>query len=338
MKKFYSRQLIIIFVLIILSACSTTAEPTEIFNTPTVTSTPKPKVECPQEEVDAYLDEIEYTLEEWDDTYLIATSTSRMSLAPIISELQKIKRDVSRIDRPECANYINDIISVAMESDVSALISFLSQDSDSVVSKKMAGAQKAWEIADAEFENFKEAPLDAYFAFNLTSEDITAELEQSEEFKLPEDWKNIALPATDLTVSIPDDWDTDTYGDNDEFISLSNTDGSITVYGGDISSDAISSIESDAGRLFSLQTYLETSGYDYYNEHSANMEVHYFNKAYVVEYSVREFSGNDIKDRIMAYIFTPDNSVILFICETSRDEFAQIDLIQIREIFGSIRK
>jgi len=338
-SKNISKQVFSISILVFLSlaSCSTSIEPTEFINTPTVTQTPKPKVDCSQEEVDSYLDELDYSLEEWDDTYLIATSTSRMSLAPIIGDLQDIKRDVSRFDRPECADYISDIVVVAMESDINALVSFLSQDSDSVVSRKMAGAKEAWEIVDTELKNFKESPLDSYMAFNLTSEEIASSLEQPEEFILPEGWNDVELPASDLTVSIPNDWVTDLYGDENQFISMANSDESLEVYGGFIS-EGMGDIESDSGRLFYLQTYLETSDYDYYLEHSADVEVHSLNKAYVVEYSVRVNSGDDIEDRVMAYIFTPEDEVVLFVCETTRDEFAQIDLLQIREIFGSIRK
>jgi len=174
-------------------------------------------------------------------------------------------------------------------------------------------------------------------AFNLSSEEIASSLEQPEEFELPDNWKNIELPASDLTISIPDDWTTEFYGDENQFVRLNNSDETLEVYGGFIS-DEMNDIESDAGRLFSLQTFLETSDYDYYNEYSANIEVHSLNKAYVVEYSVREDSGDDIEDRIIAYIFTPVEEFIILFGETTRDEFAQIDLLEIREIFGSIRK
>lgn len=337
MKKYSSVICLLVFVLVTLSSCGISQDTPEIVNTPTITPTPKPKVECPQEEVETYLEEIDYILEEWDDTYLVATSTSRMSLAPIIGELQDIKRDVNRLDRPECAGYLSDIVVVAMESDIGALVSFLSKDSESVVSRKMAGAKKAWEIVDTEIENFEESPFDAYMAFNLTSEEIESSLEEPVEFELSDDWKNVELPASELTFSIPKSWNTELYGDESQFIRINSTDGTLEIYGGYMP-EGMGNFDSDSGRLFSLQTYLETSDFDYYLEHSANVEVHSLNKAYVVEYSVREDSGDDIIEKILAHILTPEEEVVLFFCETTRDEFAQIELIQIREIFGSIRK
>jgi hypothetical protein len=337
MKKYSSMICLLVFVLLTLSSCCVSQETPEIVNTPTITPTPKPKVECPQEEVETYLEEIDYILEEWDDTYLVATSTSRMSLAPIIGELQDIKRDVNRLDRPECAGYLSDIVVVAMESDINSLVSFLSRDSDSVVSRKMAGAKKAWEIVDTELENFEESPFDAYMAFNLTSEEIESSLEQPTEFELPDDWKNVDLPISELIFSIPESWETEFYGDESQFIRITSSDGTLKIYGGYMP-DGIGDIESDSGRLFSLQTILETSDFNFYLEHSADVEVHALNKAYVVEYSVREDSGDDIIEKILAHIITPEDEAVLLFCETTRDEFAQIELIQIREIFGSIRE
>lgn len=231
---------------------------------------------------------------------------------------------------------VNDIYIVAMDRDIDSFLSFLSQDSDSVVQSKMLGAKKAWGIVDAEFEKFKNSPVEAYESFNLTPEEIAGSLDEPVVFELPEGWKYITFPNSDLTISFPDDWSFETYGDNDEYLKINNPDRSITILSG-LLETAFSEIDSDSGRLFSLQTFLETSDYDFYNERSANIEIHSMNKAYVVEYSIREDSGDDITDGIQAYVVTPDEKCFMFIVSTTRNEFAQIDLIIIREIFGSIR-
>jgi uncharacterized protein YrzB (UPF0473 family) len=337
----YKRIALFVFVvsMLMLTSCDSSkiGFEGEINVTPTMTSTPKPKVNCPNMEVNTYIEALSDQLEEWDDTHLVAVSTSRMSLAPIIGDLQEIKRNIGDIERPECSNYLNDIVIIAMESDIDALISFLRQDGDSIVSQKMAGADKAWDIVEEEFEKFKEAPLDAYYASNSSAEDIQNMLEEPNEFILKEDWSDINLPNANLVVSIPDDWETSTYGEENQFIKLTNSDETLVIMGG-VLEDALIDIESDSGRLFSLQTFLETSDYDYYNERSADIEVFALNKAYVIEYSVRKYSGNDIKDEVIAYVVTPDEDVVMWICTTTRDEFAQIDIAIIHEIFGSIRK
>lgn len=76
------------------------------------TATPKPRVSCPDEDVSIYLDDLDNLLEEFDDTVTIAGSTARMSLAPIIQDMQSQKREARRLDRPECANYVQDLVVV----------------------------------------------------------------------------------------------------------------------------------------------------------------------------------------------------------------------------------
>jgi hypothetical protein len=342
MKK--SVFIVLVVILISLSACGggagvnsdtsmeLTPKPTESIPTPT----PKPIVACPQEEVDVYIKEYGYIMEEWDDTYKIAQSTSRMSLSSVIGDLQSIKREISRLDAPECAHYISDITGVAMESSIDALLSFLGQDSDSVVQRKLAGATTTWELVNSEFENFKNSPVDAYMAFNLTTEELEESLNQPVDFVLPENWVDSKIPKTDMVISHPRDWDVEFYGKDDNYIELKNDDGTLSIYGGYL--EESTDYTSDSGQLFAIQTYLETEDYDYYNERSANVEVFSQNKVYMVEYSVREDSGDDIETKILSYIFTPGGEQFIFYCETTRDEFAQIDMLQIQEVFGSIRK
>ena len=342
MKK--SVFIVLVVILISLSACGggagvnsdtsmeLTPKPTESIPTPT----PKPIVACPQEEVDVYIKEYGYIMEEWDDTYKIAQSTSRMSLGSVIGDLQRIKRDMSRLDAPDCAYYISDIAGVAMESSIDALLSFLGKDSDSVVQRKLAGAIKTWEIVDSEFESFKNSPVDAYIAFNLSTEEIEESVNQPVDFVLPEDWVDSKLTNTDMVISHPRDWDVEYFGTDNLFIKLKNEDGTLSIYGGYF--EGSTDYTSDSGQLFALQTYLETEDYDYYNERSANVEIFSQNRVYMVDYSVRENSGDDIERKILSYIFTPGGEQFIFYCETTRDEFAQIDMLQIQEVFGSIRK
>jgi len=342
MKKSAFLLIISLCCFVFVSACNNSPKLPETQSVPTViptaTSTPKPAVNCSQEQVDTYLDELDYTLEEWDDTYSIAKTTPRASLAPIIGELQDIKRNVRRIEKPECAEYISGIVVVAMESDIDALLSFLGKDSDSIVTRKMNGAKKAWEIVNGEVDSFRASPLDAYKAFNLSAEEIASSLDKPEPFVKPEGWVDKSIPETELLVSIPEDWDFLTFGDNDEYIKLINEDESIEIVGGFFPDDSMKEIESDAARLFSIQTFLETSDYDFYLEHSAEVEVHSLNRAYVVQYSVRESSGDEIEEKMITYVLTPDDETFLFFVNTTREEFAQIDFVQIAKVFGSIRK
>jgi len=84
--------IVLVVILISLSACGGGAgvnSDTSMESTPM--PTPKPIVACPQEEVDVYIKEYGYIMEEWNDTYKIAQSTSRISLGSVIGDLQSIK-------------------------------------------------------------------------------------------------------------------------------------------------------------------------------------------------------------------------------------------------------
>lgn len=325
--------LAVLISMVLMCSC----ESTEVEITLVPTRTPKPRVSCPQGEVDEYLDELGLVLEEWEDTILRAESTSRMSLSPVIGELQGIRRKARRVDRPACAGYLNDLVVVAMERDIDAFISFLGQDSDSVVFRKMEGAEKAWELVDEEIADFEEDALEAYQTFLLTTDQVEASLDEPAEFERPEGWIDKDIPDSDLKLSVPDDWSAWTYGSDDQYLGLSNLDETLTFLVGSMGEGEIAELESDSGRLFSLQTHLETTDYDYYLEKSADVEVHAENKAYVVEFSVRESSAEDIEDRVWATVVTPSGREVLVIAETSRSEFAQIDFVTLKTVLGSIR-
>jgi len=224
-----------------------------------------------------------------------------------------------------------------MERDIDSFISFLSQDSDSVVVRKMEGAEKAWGIAHDELDKFKEAPLEAYRSFNVTIEELEASLDELVGFERPDGWVDRDIPYSDLVFSIPSDWGVSTYGDKDQFVKTSNPDKSLTFLMGAFEEGGFGDLESDSGRLFSLQTILETSDYDYYLERSANVELHSKNKAYVVEFSVRDRPSDDIEDRIWSVVLTPTEKEVIVMAQTTRDEFAQIDIGMYKTVLGSIR-
>lgn len=337
----------LIIAMVLVCSCSSTptmvsgertSTPEATVSSGEPTSTPRPRVSCPQDEVEEYLDELGLMLEEWEDTSLRAESTSRVSLSPVIGELQDIRRRTRRIDRPACAGYLNDLVVVAMERDIDSFISFLGQDSDSVVARKMDGAEKAWKVVNDEIANFEEDPVEAYQTSSLTTESLEASLDEVHEFERPEGWVDEEIPGSDLQLSVPDDWSARSYGSEDQYLALKNPDEALTLLVGFMGEEGVAELESDAGRLFSLQTVLETSDYDYYLERSANVEMHSQNRAYVVEFSVRESSGDDIEHRIWAAVITAGGEEVVVMAETSRPEFAQIDLATYRTVLGSIRQ
>lgn len=317
------------------SSTPTVAAPT---SEPSPTPTEEPRVSCPENEVVAYLDELDLLLEEFDDTVTLASSTTRIGLAPVIQQMQAQRRSARRLERPECANYLQDLVIVAMESKVDAFISFLSKDSDTVVARKNNASDQVRAAVDAEIVKFRNDPLRAYEASEVTAASLAEDLDRQESFVLPNGWVNIEIPDSNgLILSLPGSWTFETTGDHGEDLDLANGDGTLKVAIRVLDDGVSSNFGSDRARLFSLQTTLETIGWDFYSERSAEIGLYALNRGYVVRFAGRYSQSSDIEDHLWAAIVTPNGLEVLSMASTERDDFAQIDLLTLEEVFGSIR-
>jgi hypothetical protein len=334
-------RLIVSLLLFALVGCSSSSFAPQNKSTATPiepSATPKPVVSCLDEDVVQYLDDLDLLLEEFDDTVTLAGSTSRMGLAPVIQNMQSQKREARHLDRPECANYLQDLVVVSMETEIDTFISFLSNDSDTVVARKMAESEKVRNIVDDEIAAFRNDAMAAYEASVVTAESLIKNTGTSEPFSLPDDWKDITFPdSNDLVLSIPQDWTQSTFGDEGQYLNLKNDDKTMTVVMDILEEKTITEVDSDRARLFSLQTILETEDWDFYLEHNSEVGLYALNKGYVVEFSRRVSSSGDIEDGIYAIIVTPDKQEVIVIVNTERNDFAQIDLLTLELIYGSIR-
>lgn len=94
---------------------------------------------CYQQAKD-YLVEMDALTTKWDDTLAIAQSTPRISLAPVISDLQEIRRQLSGLEPPSCVEMLETDLIAYMDGTIAANLAFLSQESDSVVASKFKEA------------------------------------------------------------------------------------------------------------------------------------------------------------------------------------------------------
>lgn len=320
-KKLLLIAAFLLISLILISSCSSIPKTQEI--------------SCNQEDVDLYIKNLKSLLEEFDDIVTVASSTSRIALSPEIREMQSLKRKIRNLDHPECANYLHDLVLLAVETQINAFISFLSQDSDTVVARKMSAANEARRIVDKELSAFQEDPLEAYRKAEITAESLIKELSEPEPFVLPEGWQNITFPNNeDLIVSIPSDWE---WEHIDELLKLTNNDKTLLIGMSNLDESLLSEFDSDQARLFLLQTSLETESWDFYSEQNAEVGVYGLNRGYVVRFSYRPYSSSDISEAIRAVIITPEDQEILVLATTERDEFAKIDLLLFEQILSSIR-
>ena len=86
--------------------------------------------------------------QEWDDAVHLADSTSRISLAPQIATLQRIRRDVVAQEWPDCGQAAQQHLVKHMDYTIEGFIGFLGQRQDTYV-------QAAFQLADNELDAFK---------------------------------------------------------------------------------------------------------------------------------------------------------------------------------------
>lgn len=99
---------------------------------------------------------IEPKLEEWDDAVEVAGSTSRIALAPQITRLQDIKREVEDMDIPWCGVFAHMELIKAMEYRIDAFLAFMSQEDDEEVTRLSDLANSAiddWSEAVDDIDN-----------------------------------------------------------------------------------------------------------------------------------------------------------------------------------------
>jgi hypothetical protein len=91
------------------------------------TPTPDP---CSAGEIKRYAEAIRDVSREFADAYTVATSAPRMSLAPVIQDLQAIRREAEDLEVPECAAPAKDALIAYMNVAIEAFTAFMSQKSD----------------------------------------------------------------------------------------------------------------------------------------------------------------------------------------------------------------
>lgn len=99
---------------------------------PTAAPTATPEPTC-QELMQAYVKEAKPLRDEFLDSLKVAKSTARMSLAPQIESLQRIKRETAKVTAPECAGKTHEILISGMATHIDGMLEFLGQGDDGVV-------------------------------------------------------------------------------------------------------------------------------------------------------------------------------------------------------------
>jgi hypothetical protein len=79
------------------------------------------------------------------DDYLrtveVANSTSRIALAPMVTKLSDIEKDIEGLEPPECAATAHKNLVRATKFGVDAFLSFMSEDSDAMIQSSFQNFQ-----------------------------------------------------------------------------------------------------------------------------------------------------------------------------------------------------
>lgn len=79
-------------------------------------------------------------LEKWEDAINIAGSTARIGLAPVVKDLQDIRRDALAVEHPDCAAKARTKLDTSMDTTIDGFLSFMSQDAEADVTDKLGEA------------------------------------------------------------------------------------------------------------------------------------------------------------------------------------------------------
>jgi hypothetical protein len=107
---------------------------------PTATPTPEPGYSI--QELNAYLEQAEPLLEEFSDTLKIAESTSGIALPPIVSDLQRIRRDFRRLKSPAIAETAHEHFGKSMQFDIDAFLALMAHEPDQYVETTLQSARE----------------------------------------------------------------------------------------------------------------------------------------------------------------------------------------------------
>jgi hypothetical protein len=117
------RYLLALFPLL-LTACNSAS-----LLAPTATPTIDP---CAPELVSAAIEEADGIYARFRDATDLAGSTPRMSLAPMIADMQAIRRDAEAMEMPPCLQDMHKAMIASMNGGIDALQSFLADEDDDV--------------------------------------------------------------------------------------------------------------------------------------------------------------------------------------------------------------
>lgn len=92
------------------------------------------------------------TIDQFADVRKRANASPRISLSPVVGEMQDLRRQYKNSIAPACGERLQVLVVAAMDAEITTYIDFMSQQSDYVVQADMRVADLAWQEVSREMK------------------------------------------------------------------------------------------------------------------------------------------------------------------------------------------
>jgi hypothetical protein len=113
--------------------------------------------ECSREDAQTVVGVMAPLVDDFKDALRRGDSTPRMSLSPIIGDMQRIHRDLQRAELPECGEELRSTYLRAFNAAIDGFLSFLGQESDSQVNRQIERAMTLLGYGDTDLFRMRSA-------------------------------------------------------------------------------------------------------------------------------------------------------------------------------------
>ncbi len=91
-------------------------------------------------------------MSQFDDIGKRAGATARISLSPVVGQMQDVRRAYSNLAAPPCAQKYQSILVSVMDDEIQGYLDFMAQKPDAQVSSSFVSAKVGIANAEAELE------------------------------------------------------------------------------------------------------------------------------------------------------------------------------------------
>ena len=111
---------------------------------------------CDAADIRAYLKAVREVSSRFDDAVTLASSTSRIALSPVISEMQTARREAQAAEVPPCTVKAQTALVAYMDATIGAFVLFIGDASDAEVTSAINEAVRLMDAYVAEMQRLSD--------------------------------------------------------------------------------------------------------------------------------------------------------------------------------------